>query len=93
MLLVPEILRGTDTQPLANYDDLYEWSVNSVENFWSTTWDFTNMLSSTKGSQVLDTTVPMDGIPEWFKGARLNWAENSLWCRSSDKVAMIATGN
>ncbi|KAI9279063.1 acetoacetate-CoA ligase [Umbelopsis sp. AD052] len=77
---------------LANYDDLYEWSVNSIEDFWSTTWDFTNMLSSKKGQQVLDTTVPMDAIPEWFKGAKLNWAENSLWCRSSEKVAIIATG-
>jgi acetoacetyl-CoA synthetase len=85
-------MRGIDTILSATYDDLYEWSVSSIEDFWSTCWDFTNIISSSKGSQVLDTTVPMDDIPEWFNGARLNWAENSLWCRSSDKVAMIATG-
>jgi len=77
---------------LGTYDDLYEWSVNSVEDFWSTVWDFTNIISSSKGNQVLDSSVPMDAIPQWFNGAKLNWAENSLWCRSSDKIAIIATG-
>lgn len=77
---------------IGTYDDLYEWSVNSVEDFWSTVWDFTNIISSSKGNQVLDSSVPMDAIPQWFNGAKLNWAENSLWCRSSDKIAIIATG-
>lgn len=81
-----------DTCHIGTYDDLYEWSVHSIEDFWSTVWDFTNIISSSKGNQVLDTSVPMDGIPEWFKGAKLNWAENSLWCRSSEKIAIIATG-
>ncbi|CAG8558428.1 12528_t:CDS:2 [Ambispora gerdemannii] len=35
---------------------------------------------------------PMDHIPGWFLGARLNFAENLLWCRDPDKIALISTG-
>lgn len=34
----------------------------------------------------------MDQIPEWFIGAKLNFAENLLWCRDPEKVALISTG-
>jgi acetoacetyl-CoA synthetase len=78
---------------LANYEELYEWSTTSAQDFWSTAWDFTNIISSSKGDHVLDGSVPMNAIPVWFKDARLNWAENLLWCRSPDKVAIIATGS
>ena len=60
--------------------------------FWSNVWDYTNIISSAKATEVLDLSLSMDAIPEWFKGARLNFAENLLWCKSSDKVAIIATG-
>jgi acetoacetyl-CoA synthetase len=35
---------------------------------------------------------PMDQIPSWFLGAKLNFAENLLWCRDKNKVALISTG-
>ncbi len=31
----------------------------------------------------------MDQIPAWFKGARLNWAENMLAKGKADQVALI----
>lgn len=34
----------------------------------------------------------MDAVPEWFKGSRLNFAENLLWCKSKEKVAIVSTG-
>ena len=49
-------------------------------------------MSSVKGEHVLDKNASMDSIPNWFKDARLNFAENLLWCRSKDKTAIIATG-
>lgn len=49
-------------------------------------------MSVTKGDEVLDRSVPMDAIPEWFKGSRLNFAENLLCCKSKDKTAIIETG-
>lgn len=77
---------------LANYQELYEWSVSQPEAFWSEVWDKTKMISSVKATRVLDTSRRMDSIPEWFEGALLNVAENMLWCRSADKTAIIATG-
>ncbi|CEG72538.1 Putative Acetoacetate-CoA ligase [Rhizopus microsporus] len=77
---------------LGNYQELWSWSVQNPEDFWSEVWDYTKIVHTTKGDQVLDNSVPMDSIPEWFKGARLNFAENLLWCKSKDKTAIIATG-
>ncbi|CAO3592318.1 unnamed protein product [Absidia cylindrospora] len=77
---------------LANYQELYEWSVSQPEAFWSEVWDKTAIISSVKATRVLDTSRRMDSIPEWFEGALLNVAENMLWCRSADKTAIIATG-
>ncbi|KAF9920104.1 hypothetical protein FBU30_010121 [Linnemannia zychae] len=41
---------------------------------------------------LLDGSVPMDTFPAWFPSARLNFAENALWCRDPTKTAIIATG-
>ncbi|PRD25073.1 UNVERIFIED_CONTAM: Acetoacetyl-CoA synthetase [Trichonephila clavipes] len=40
---------------------------------------------------VIDLNVPMEESPEWFKGSRLNFAENLLKYRD-DKVAIISAG-
>ncbi|CDH60689.1 acetoacetyl-synthetase [Lichtheimia corymbifera JMRC:FSU:9682] len=77
---------------LEDYQALWRWSTSSVCDFWSTVWDYTNVISSTRATQVLDTSVPMDEVPEWFKGARLNFAENLLWCRDPERIAIKATG-
>jgi len=34
----------------------------------------------------------MDAFPAWFPTARLNYAENALWCKDPHKAAIIATG-
>ncbi|KAI8384650.1 acetoacetate-CoA ligase [Radiomyces spectabilis] len=77
---------------LDNYQDLWRWSVTAQEEFWSTVWDYTKIISSYKSTEVLDKSARMDSIPEWFKGSRLNMAENMLWCRDANKTAIIATG-
>ncbi|KAI9250553.1 acetoacetate-CoA ligase [Phascolomyces articulosus] len=77
---------------LENYQDLWQWSVDNAPVFWSTVWEYTNIISSATSTEILDQSLPMDAVPEWFKGARLNFAENLLWCKSSEKIAIIATG-
>ncbi|KAI7906202.1 acetoacetate-CoA ligase [Cokeromyces recurvatus] len=79
-------------QALKEYRQLWSWSVKYPELFWSEVWDYTNIISSNKGNHVLDKSEMMDDIPIWFKEARLNFAENLLWCTSSEKTAIIATG-
>ena len=40
--------------------------------------------------QVVDTSKGISDVPEWFKGARLNYAENLLKHADQDKVALYA---
>ncbi|KAI9482744.1 MAG: acetoacetate-CoA ligase [Benjaminiella poitrasii] len=79
-------------QEVTDYRRLWKWSVEHPELFWSEVWDYTNIISSIKGSHVVHKDEPMDTIPVWFNEARLNLAENLLWCRSAEKTAIVATG-
>lgn len=71
-----------------SYEELHQWSISEPERFWEEIWGFTNVISSAPWDSVLDTTVKMDAIPKWFRGAKLNWAENQLR-RTDSKVALI----
>lgn len=41
-------------------------------------------------SQVVDTSKSIADVPEWFKGSRLNYAENLLKHKDNDKIALYA---
>ncbi|KAG0050336.1 hypothetical protein BGZ83_004880 [Gryganskiella cystojenkinii] len=78
---------------LANYNDLWQWSVDEIQEFWTDVWEYTNVIASTPCTgPVVDGSVPMDVFPTWFESARLNFAENALWCKDPTKTAIIATG-
>jgi acetoacetyl-CoA synthetase len=94
------------TLPQGDYNSLYRWSVENISEFWAALWEFTQPLHSqpyTKVcatfktihfiliAQVIDETVPMDQVPVWFEGSRLNFAENLLRYRD-DELAIVATG-
>ncbi len=89
-----EVARRTGL-PLAGYDDLYRWSLEHPEAFWSAVWEFTGIRASVEPERVRSSPVSMDQPQppgtRWFEGARLNFAENLLR-RSDDAVALIATG-
>lgn len=40
--------------------------------------------------QVVDVSKRISDVPEWFKGAQLNYAENLLKHADQDKVALYA---
>ena len=74
-----------------NYEDLWQWSVKNIGAFWGEVWQYTGMVSSTPYEQVVDESLNPADVPEWFKGARINYAENLLKY-DDDHVAIIATG-
>ncbi|CAK7274640.1 hypothetical protein SEPCBS57363_006267 [Sporothrix epigloea] len=63
---------------LANYAELHRWSVNSLAEFWDAVWEFVGITSSKSYDTVLPTTA-MFPRPDFFQGARLNFAENMLF--------------
>ncbi|MGH7921174.1 MAG: AMP-binding protein, partial [Candidatus Dormibacteraceae bacterium] len=65
--------RGLD---LATYADLHRWSVEHLEDFWGSLWEYFQVLGDGPGQEIL-TTHRMPGA-RWFTGARLNYAENAL---------------
>lgn len=75
---------------LENYDQLYQWSIDNVAGFWGAVWEFTNIIHSVPYTMVVDESKKPNEVPEWFSGARLNLAENMLWC-NDDRKAIIAT--
>ncbi|KAL1921442.1 uncharacterized protein VTP21DRAFT_11158 [Calcarisporiella thermophila] len=77
---------------LENYNQLFDWSVSNLSAFWSEVWTFTGIKYSVPYSKVIDESAPMDSLPEWFTGARLNFAENLLWCKEADRTALIQCG-
>ena len=60
----------------ADYDELWRWSVDDLEGFWRSVWDFGEVRSSTPVGRVLaDPRMPG---AVWFPEVRLNWAEHAL---------------
>ncbi len=75
---------------LADYDDLYRWSIENISDLWAAVWDFTEIKSSRSYDTVVDDLGKFPGA-EWFPGARLNFAENLLRFRD-DHLALIFKG-
>jgi len=72
------------------YDELYQWSVSSIPDFWVAMWDFAGVKASKRWDKVVDDLKKFPGT-KWFPGARLNFAENLLRYRD-DRVAFVFKG-
>ncbi|MGB3682069.1 MAG: acetoacetate--CoA ligase [Rubrobacteraceae bacterium] len=58
------------------YEELWEWSVTDLEEFWTTIWEYFEIKASKPHSEMLGSRR-MPGA-EWFPGAELNYAEHVL---------------
>ena len=74
----------------SSYDELYQWSIDNLEDFWAEMWNFADIKASRPYDQIIDDPAGMPGA-KWFKGARLNFAENLLRFRN-DNIALIFRG-
>src|SRR4030043_1318797 len=72
------------------YQDLYQWSVESIPDFWARLWEFVDIKASRGYDQVVEDLSKFPGA-NWFPGAKLNFAENLLRYRD-DRVAFIFRG-
>ncbi len=78
---------------LEDYPQLYDWSIECIEEFWSDVWDFCRVIAAEKGSEVLQAPGRFSSEhppgAKWFPGARLNFAENLLRYRD-DREALVS---
>src|SRR3989337_2264284 len=70
-----------------DYGELWEWSVNDVEGFWSSLWEFLDVKPSKPYEKVL-AKKEMPGA-EWFPGAELNYAEHAFRNAQPDEPALV----
>lgn len=72
----------------ADYDQLWRWSVDCIEEFWGAVWDYYEIISDEPYSVVLPERV-MPGA-DWFPGTHLNFAEHILRNERPDAIALHA---
>lgn len=70
--------------------ELYKWSIDNIEEFWSAMWDFGGIIASKKYEKVIEDLSVFPGT-KWFVGSRLNFAENMLKYKD-DQLAFIFQG-
>ena len=72
--------RGLPTE----YDELWRWSVENLEDFWAAVWEHFGVAGS------YDRVLASRDMPgaEWFPGARVSYAEHLFRGKPGDRVAI-----
>ncbi|WP_336207813.1 acetoacetate--CoA ligase [Nonomuraea sp. LPB2021202275-12-8] len=68
----------------AGYEDVWQWSVDHPAEFWTSIWDYFDVIGERGDGPVISGTMPE---AEWFSGSAINYAENAL--RRTDGVAAV----
>ncbi|MBW1818160.1 MAG: AMP-binding protein, partial [Deltaproteobacteria bacterium] len=69
-----------------NYQDLWEWSVTRVGDFWESVWKYFDIQASRPYERVLEGVMPS---ARWFQGAELNYAEHAFRRMTSERPALM----
>lgn len=69
------------------YEDIWQWSVTHISDFWESIWDYFNVMSHKPYESVLNMTTMPDF--EWFHGAKLNYAEHIFRHALTTQTAII----
>ena len=72
---------------LKSYNDLYDWSISNIHLFWETLWYDLDIIYSKNFKNVIDDENKMPGA-NWFSGSKLNFSENLLKYKDSNKIAL-----
>jgi len=74
----------------STYQDLWEWSINDLEQFWETIWLYFDLKSSQPYSKI-QGQKKMPGA-EWFIDCELNYVEQLLRAKNitPHKMAIVS---
>jgi len=79
-------INHTYKKNIQNYDDLYDWSITDISNFWNSVHQFCDIKFSSKPKTILNKNDSFIGST-WFDGAQLNFADHLLKFRD-DSIAI-----
>ncbi len=60
-----------------SYGALHGWSIDNLGQFWTTVWDYAQIVAQTRGEVAVSNPADMPGA-RFFPDARLNFAQNLL---------------
>ncbi|WP_033024397.1 acetoacetate--CoA ligase [Geobacillus thermocatenulatus] len=80
-------LREQKGLSFSSYRELWTWSVEELESFWGTVWEYCDVQATTPYECVLRERK-MPGA-EWFPGATLNYAKHIFRHARADRSAII----
>tara|TARA_Y100000590_G_scaffold301497_1_gene339928 strand:+ start:4327 stop:6282 length:1956 start_codon:yes stop_codon:yes gene_type:complete len=73
-----------------NYKKLFQWSINNIQLFWSSIWDYTNV----KGKKTEKFHFSKEFIKnKFFVNSKLNFAENLLSKKNNSKAITFISEN
>jgi acetoacetyl-CoA synthetase len=75
-----------------SYDELYKWSIENIQDFWTAMWKFGDIKASRGYDSVIDDLSKFPGA-KWFVGAKLNFAENLLRYRDNHLALIFKREN
>ena len=88
--MITRYMRWLEAERGVSHDDygaLWQWSVDDLEAFWASIWDFFEVASSAPYTEVLpERTMPG---ARWFSGAELNYAEHPFRGKRHQDVAIL----
>ena len=78
-------------QRLGSSQELHQWSVDNLQDFWVDLHDYTGIIPSLPSTVTFafDDSIPMENVPEFFRGASVNYAENVVSGRDLGKTALV----
>ena len=79
--LLMEFSKFINVQP-KSFNDLWKWSVENPETFWSKFWDFSKIVGD-KGKEIIKIDKVFNKT-KFFPDSKLNYAENILKKRTDD---------
>jgi acetoacetyl-CoA synthetase len=68
-------------------DSLWQWSVEHIEDFWESIWNYFEVIAHTPYQQVLKDRQMPEAV--WFEGASLNYAEHIFRHKHPQRSAII----
>lgn len=84
-----EWLKDNQKLNFENYHELWKWSVDNIEDFWKSIWEYFHVTSHNQYKSVLSGKMPKC---KWFEGATINYTEH-IFKNSIPNETAIYFGN
>ncbi len=80
--LLREFCRFINFKSPKNFKEIWQWSIDNPEDFWSKFWDYSKIIGD-KGSEIIKKNKVFNKT-KFFSDSKLNYAENILRKKSNE---------